>query len=99
MNGAYQKLSRPIQKWIREQGWSELREIQSQAIHIVADSEDDLIVFYVPNRSDWSRLVERAVRAGFHRVKSCNPYWDEDGVTLEDPDGYRMVLQNGEWAV
>lgn len=44
MNGAYQRLSRPIQKWVREQGWSELRDIQSKAIHVVAGSEDDLIV-------------------------------------------------------
>jgi hypothetical protein len=32
--------------------------------------------------------------AGFVPVSAVNPYWDRDGVTFEDPDGYRVVLQN-----
>lgn len=35
--------------------------------------------------------------AGFAPVPSVNPYWDRQGATFEDPDGYRVVLQNGEW--
>jgi hypothetical protein len=35
--------------------------------------------------------------AGFVPVGSFNPYWDRQGVTFEDPDGYRIVLQNSEW--
>jgi len=41
---AFEKLSRPIQKWIRGQGWSELRHIQSQAIHSITGSNADLII-------------------------------------------------------
>ncbi len=26
-----------------------------------------------------------------------NPYWDKLGRTFEDPDGYRVVLQNADW--
>lgn len=44
MTQAFEKLARPIQKWIRAQGWSELRHIQSQAIHAITASEADLIV-------------------------------------------------------
>jgi hypothetical protein len=32
--------------------------------------------------------------AGFVPVPSFNPYWDRAGLTFEDPDGYRVVLQN-----
>ncbi|WP_418305584.1 hypothetical protein [Pantoea vagans] len=32
--------------------------------------------------------------AGFDRVKSFNPWWDCDGVTFEDMNGYRDVIQN-----
>ena len=35
--------------------------------------------------------------AGFDPVPSFNPYWDRDGVTFEDPDGYRIVLQKAAW--
>jgi hypothetical protein len=30
-------------------------------------------------------------------VQSFNPYWDQHGKTFEDPDGYRVVLQNAAW--
>jgi hypothetical protein len=35
--------------------------------------------------------------AGFMFVPSYNPYWYQDGRTFEDADGYRVVLENGEW--
>ena len=30
-------------------------------------------------------------------VKAFNPYWDRKGKTFEDPDGYRVVLQQASW--
>ncbi|MGO9498573.1 MAG: hypothetical protein ACLQA5_17970 [Solirubrobacteraceae bacterium] len=27
----------------------------------------------------------------------ANPYWDEHGVTFEDPDGFRVVLVPDRW--
>ena len=44
MTAAYDKLARPIQKWVRDQGWSELRDIQARAVHHLCDSTADLIV-------------------------------------------------------
>jgi hypothetical protein len=35
--------------------------------------------------------------AGFEPVKAFNPYWDREGGTFEDPDGYRIVLQQAAW--
>jgi len=35
--------------------------------------------------------------AGFNTVPSYNPYWDNVGITFEDIDGYRIVLQNAVW--
>ena len=34
---------------------------------------------------------------GFVPVPSFNPYWDEDGTTFEDGEGYRVVFYNGRW--
>lgn len=36
---------------------------------------------------------------GYEPVESYNPYWDEVGATFEDPDGYRVVLQNDKWSL
>lgn len=58
---------------------------------------DNLIVFYLPDVEDWRAAVQRMNRAGFAPVESFNPYWDRAGVTFEDPDGYRLVLQNSAW--
>lgn len=63
-----------------------------------APTEDNLLVFYLPDRHEWQRLVERMKAAGYAPVASFNPYWDARGVTFEDPDGYRVVLQGEGWS-
>ena len=63
-----------------------------------APTQDNLLVFYLPDADEWKAAVERMRNTGFAPVASFNPYWDRDGVTFEDPDGYRVVLQNAGWA-
>ena len=63
-----------------------------------APSPDNLIVFYLPNAEAWRAAVQRMRDAGFEPVPAFNPYWDGDGLTFEDPDGYRVVLQRAVWA-
>ncbi len=53
----------------------------------------DLLVFYLPDRDEWIAAVDRMRAAGFEPVPAFNPYWDRFGATFEDPDGYRVVLQ------
>ncbi len=67
--------------------------------HLVgrAPTEDCLLVFYLPDEGEWEAAVARMVAAGYEAVPSFNPYWDRAGRTFEDPDGYRVVLQNAAW--
>ncbi len=62
-----------------------------------APTQDNLIVFYLPHQPEWQHAVDQMKGAGYQSVKSYNPYWDKSGVTFEDPDGYRVVLQNASW--
>lgn len=62
-----------------------------------APTPDNLLVFYLPDADDWKTAVRRMQDAGFEPVPAFNPYWDRDGVTFEDPDGYRIVLQKAAW--
>ena len=62
-----------------------------------APTQENLLVFYIPDRSSWDAAVLRMQLAGFEPVKAFNPYWDKSGKTFEDPDGYRIVLQNAAW--
>ena len=63
-----------------------------------APTQDNLLVFYLPDEKEWEAAVDRMVKAGYLPVSSFNPYWDQDGRTFEDPDGYRVVLQRGSWS-
>jgi len=62
-----------------------------------APTQDHLLIFYIPNSTDWENAVHAMQAAGFDPVTSFNPYWDRQGLTFEDPDGYRIVLQNAAW--
>jgi catechol 2,3-dioxygenase-like lactoylglutathione lyase family enzyme len=64
-----------------------------------APTEENLLVFYLPDRAEWQRAVERIEQHGCARVPSANPYWERNGVTFEDPDGYRVVVQNASCAL
>ena len=62
-----------------------------------APTKDNLLVFYLPEPVEWRAAVERFQAAGYQPVPAFNPYWDKNGLTFEDPDGYRVVLQNAAW--
>ena len=59
---------------------------------------DHLLVFDIPEADAWQVAAEQLRVAGFALVPDFNPYWDRDGATFEDPDGYRVVLQRGVWS-
>jgi hypothetical protein len=64
-----------------------------------APSQDHLLILYLPDRAEWEAAVRRIQAAGYKPVPAFNPYWDRNGLTFEDPDGYRVVLQNATWPV
>lgn len=62
-----------------------------------APTPEDLVVLYLPSAEAWLGRCQALLAAGFRQVPSFNPYWEQHGRTFEDADGYRLVLQNGEW--
>src|ERR1700751_1997431 len=55
---------------------------------------ETLLVLYLGDEE----AVERAVaRLGVAPVAPANPYWAAHGVTVEDPDGFRVVLVPERW--
>ncbi len=74
-------------------------EFTHQAGHPVgrAPTDDNLLVFYLPDQAEWQQAIDRLVRHGYRPVPAFNPYWDRRGRTFADPDGYRVVLQNAAW--
>jgi catechol 2,3-dioxygenase-like lactoylglutathione lyase family enzyme len=62
-----------------------------------APAADNLLVFYLPDQAQWHEAVARVRRPGDEPVPTLKTYWDRLGVTFEDPDGYRVVLQRDAW--
>ena len=64
-----------------------------------APTAEHLLVFYFPDAAAWQAAVARLEAAGYAAVPAHNPYWDLQGRTFQDPDGYRVVLQQAAWAL
>jgi catechol 2,3-dioxygenase-like lactoylglutathione lyase family enzyme len=61
-----------------------------QPVHLPDD--DDLLVFYAASVPEFNSIKERIVANGINPVLPKNPYWKNNGITFEDPDGYRVVI-------
>jgi hypothetical protein len=61
-----------------------------------APTLENLLVFYIPDDSDYKKAIERISNSGFKKVKSFNPYWEGGAQTFEDIDGYRVVINNAK---
>jgi ribosomal protein S18 acetylase RimI-like enzyme len=55
---------------------------------------ESLLVLYL---GDAAAVQAALARLGTEPIAAANPYWDEHGVTLEDPDGFRVVLVPERW--
>jgi len=64
-----------------------------------APTKDNLLVFYIPDRSALDRCVARLRSMGHEPVEPENRYWARGGTTFEDPDGWRVVLMNSSGIV
>lgn len=58
---------------------------------------EDLIVFYIRDKQEWENRCEKMKKAGFEEIRPFNSYWSCSGKTFLDPDGYRVVIQNGDF--
>ena len=70
-------------------------ELVGGSASVPAPTEQDLLVLYLAGPVD-EALVRRLTDHGGTRV-SQGEYWDRWGVTLADPDGYRLVLSTRDW--
>jgi catechol 2,3-dioxygenase-like lactoylglutathione lyase family enzyme len=58
-----------------------------------APSRDNLLVLYFGDLASIGQAASRLAALGHQPVEAENPYWTENGaVTVEDPDGWRVVL-------
>jgi catechol 2,3-dioxygenase-like lactoylglutathione lyase family enzyme len=68
----------------------------AQDVVIPTPTPEDLLVIYL-GRPLAAEMVAQAVEHGGSVTPAHNPYWDRGGVTICDPDGYRIVLSDQSW--
>lgn len=80
-------------------GWPYHLELTHQSEHAITPrpTAEDLLAIYLPDRDEWDAAIYRIRATGARPVPSHNPYWDQHGLTFEDPDGYRIVIANIAW--
>jgi catechol 2,3-dioxygenase-like lactoylglutathione lyase family enzyme len=70
-------------------------ELTAGGSHPAPDPHPEtLLVLYLGNPASVEAVLERV---GVAPVAPANPYWAEHGVTIEDPDGFRVVLVGERW--
>lgn len=57
-------------------------------------NEDDLFVLYPEEINEYNSLIENIKKYNINFIEAKNPYWNENGKTIQDPDGYRIIISN-----
>lgn len=56
-------------------------------------NHENLLVFYIADAQAVIQKAEHLQAMGYQRVTAANPWWeDHHAITIEDPDGWRVVL-------
>ncbi|WP_339886706.1 VOC family protein [uncultured Flavobacterium sp.] len=57
-------------------------------------NEDDILVFYPETKDKFDSLIQNIQKQNITFIKAKNPYWNENGKMILDPDGYQIVISN-----
>ncbi len=55
--------------------------------------EDDLLVFY-PKSKSYQKIIQNIEQYKIKTYQAKNPYWNDNGILIKDPDGYHIVISN-----
>ena len=56
--------------------------------------DEDILVFYPKNKLEFELIHDRIKSHSIKFINSKNPYWNENGKMLLDPEGYRVVISH-----
>ena len=66
----------------------------TKAVICLDFNEDDMLVFYPTSKIEFDILVNKLQSHEIKFIKAKNPYWNENGKMILDPDGYRIIISN-----
>lgn len=57
-------------------------------------NEDDILVFYPNSKMEFDFIMNNIQSTKIDFIKAKNPYWNENGKMIKDPDGYRIIISD-----
>ena len=55
-------------------------------------SEEDYLVFYPETIEEFENIKRKLMENDYTFISSKNPYWNENGIIVKDPDGYSIII-------
>lgn len=55
---------------------------------------EDLLVFYPTSKEEYNKIIERIEANGINIIAAKNPFWNENGVMIKDPDDFGVIVSN-----
>ncbi|WP_282787509.1 VOC family protein [Flavobacterium croceum] len=54
--------------------------------------EEDILVFYPNTKLEFDLIHDKILANKIEFIEAKNPYWNENGKMILDPDGYRLII-------
>ena len=70
----------------------EFTQSETKANHTF--DEDDVTVLYPKTILEYNNIVNSILENNISIITSKNPYWNENGKMVLDPDGFRIVISD-----
>lgn len=67
---------------------------KSEEVVLFDFNEDDILVFYPNNKIEFDFIMNKIQSKKIEFVEAKNPYWNENGKMILDPDGYRVLISD-----
>ena len=55
-------------------------------------NEEDYLVFYPENQLEYDQILKNIETNNIKFITSKNPYWNENGKIILDPDGFGIII-------
>ena len=55
---------------------------------------EDMLVFYPTEKDEYDKIVNQIEANNIEKIQSRNPYWNENGIMIRDPDGFGVVVSH-----
>ncbi len=70
----------------------EFTQSNIKANHIF--DEDDILVFYPTTKNEYDGMIKNINQNQIKTIKAVNSYWEKNGIMIEDPDGFKIVISH-----